>query len=535
MVERSERRWVVYFALAVLILTTLPTLIGFWTQGDQWRFTGFVFGAEDGNSYIAKMLGGSTGDWLFKTPYTAYPQNGVIAFLPYILLGKLAAPPAQHDQLVFLFQLFRWAGGFMVILATYDFASLFIHRVGYRRLATALVTLGGGLGWLAPLGLSGLWQGRIPLEFYSPETFGFLSVMGLPHLEVARAGLLWGLRCYLTNVEPFSWKRAVKGGFWWLALGFFQPLTVVIGWAVIGIHALVVIIWKNFRNFRLQQILRRQPEGKWILTGLVMVLISAPMAIYTVISFSTDPFLRQWTDQNLILSPPVSDYMLAFLLVLPFVIIGLVDTFRKKDWNAMLLALWVILFPILAYAPYNLQRRLPEGVWVAMVILGCMVFETRLVKYRKTIMAWVAAGFLATIIFFTGALFTVMSPSSPLFIPKAETDAFQYLGRVVAKSDVLLADFRISNELPAWIPVRVIVGLGPESIQAASLTPRIDDFFSSTGADEARQALLSEFGVKFVVFGPDEQKVQNWQPDQSTFLKLAYQNASYKVYRVNNP
>ena len=535
MVERGERRWLVYFALAVLIVTTLPYLIGYWAQGEQWRFTGFVFGADDGNSYIAKMLGGATGDWLFRTPYTAYPQNGVIAFLPYVLLGKLAAPPALHDQLVFLFQLFRWVGGFLVIFATYDFTAVFIRKVQYRWLATALITLGGGLGWLAPLGLAGLWQGRIPLEFYSPETFGFLSIMGLPHLEVARACLLWGMRSYLTNGDNYSWRKAVGGGLWWLALGFFQPLTVVIGWAVIGLHALVVTVWKNYRNFRLVQILQQHSEGKWIISGVVMILISAPIVVYTFISFSVDPFLKQWTDQNLILSPPVGDYLLAFITVLPLAIAGIVTVFRRKDWNASLLALWVIAIPILAYVPYNLQRRLPEGTWVALIVLSVMVIENHLAKYRKTVTVWAAMGFLATIMFFVGAIFTVATPNSPLFIPKAEEDAFQFLNGVVQKSDVVLANFRISNELPAWTPVRIIVGHGPESINATNLTPQIDGFFTRSGGDKDRLALVNQFRVKFVVFGPDEQTAQSWEPSGTGLVRLIYQNPSYKIYRTTIP
>jgi len=79
-------------------VTMLPYLLGYASQGDAWRFTGFVFGVEDGNSYIAKMLSGSAGAWLFRTPYTPEAQRGVLAFLPYILLGKLASPPGLHEQ-----------------------------------------------------------------------------------------------------------------------------------------------------------------------------------------------------------------------------------------------------------------------------------------------------------------------------------------------------------------------------------------------------------------------------------------------------
>jgi hypothetical protein len=534
MVERCEKRWIWAFALMTLALTSLPYLIGYWAQGNNYQFLGFIFGVDDGNSYIAKMLAGATGDWLFRSPYTAYPQSGAFSFFPYLLLGKLSAPPGQHDQLVFLYQLFRWAGGFLVILATYDFVALFIQRKNYRRLATAMVTLGGGMGWLFALGLSGLWQERIPLEFYSPETFGFLSVLGLPHLEVARACLLWGLRAYLLNTREFSFRRAVNGGLLWLIMGFFQPLTVVTGWAILGLHVVVVSISRNIKDFHPFKIIASS-ECTRILTAVGMVVISAPIVFYTLIAFNTDPFLKNWTSQNRILSPPILDYLLAFLNILPFSIAGIVMVFRKKEWDACLPALWVLIFPLLAYAPYNLQRRLPEGTWVALVILAFIVIENQLARFQKPIRAWAGLAFFSTIIFFVGAVFTVVVPKSPLFVSQNEKNAFSALGELAQKDDVVLADFRISNELPAWLPVRTVVGHGPESIHASQLTAQVDSFLSTSGQDSERLDLIREFNIKYIVLGPEEQGGSYWKPGGSDFIELVYQDVDFKIYRVQIP
>jgi hypothetical protein len=192
----SERKWVNLFSLGFLVLTTLPYLMGFGLQGEQWRFTGYFLGVGDGNSYIAKMLSGTEGAWLFRTPYTAFPQNGFLAFFPYLLLGKLVAAPGEHEQLVALFQIFRWGGGWLMVYGSYRFFSFFFDAVAPRRLCTLLAVLGGGMGWLALAGLQGIWGDRIPLEFYSPETFGFLSFFTLPHLSAARGLLLLGLVRY---------------------------------------------------------------------------------------------------------------------------------------------------------------------------------------------------------------------------------------------------------------------------------------------------------------------------------------------------
>ncbi|HLB64945.1 MAG TPA: hypothetical protein VJJ46_08895, partial [Anaerolineales bacterium] len=179
---RAERRWCLLYSAVLVVLTGMPYLLGYFAQSEAWVFSGFVFGVEDGNSYIAKMLSASQGAWLFRTPYTTSDQRGIIAFLPYILLGKLAQGEAIREQLVALFHAFRSAAIFLEVWAVYRFAALFIAEGPWRRWATILATAGGGLGWaLVALG-QGSWLGSLPLDLHSPESFGFLAIYGLPHL-----------------------------------------------------------------------------------------------------------------------------------------------------------------------------------------------------------------------------------------------------------------------------------------------------------------------------------------------------------------
>ena len=125
----SERKWVWMYGFVLAAVCTIPYVIGFAREGTEWAFSGFVFGVEDGNSYIAKMLLGANGDWLFRTPYTTQLQSGELIFLPYLLLGKLAQPPALHLQLVAIFQLFRFIATPLTIFAIYRFSTLFLSSV----------------------------------------------------------------------------------------------------------------------------------------------------------------------------------------------------------------------------------------------------------------------------------------------------------------------------------------------------------------------------------------------------------------------
>lgn len=531
MVTREERKWVFGFIVVVLIVTTIPYLVGFFNQDQNWIFSGFVFGVEDGNSYIAKMLSGSSGNWLFKTPYTAEEQRGALAFLPYLLLGKLTAPPGQHEQLVFWFQFFRWVSVFLLGFAIYDFLAIYLSEVIHRKLGLVLSLLGGGLGFLFLFGAK--WGGYegLPLEFYSPETFGFLSILGLPHLATARALLFFGIVQYLRRT-PEAGKRRVAlqiGGLWTL-LGLMQPLTVLIGWIVLAVSLVFEVLFSR-KLISDRPILQEGFIREKAALIFWVILFSSPIPIYSLIAFNTDPFLREWTNQNLILSPPLWDYILAFILILPFAVGGGISLFQKNFAKAALVLGWATLFPVLAYAPYNLQRRLPEGIWVVLCVLAVSVFESKTKQQWLRYKPVLFVGLLSTLLVFSGSLFTVLNPGPPLFRPTREISAYLFLSERI-DGDVVLANYDISNALPAWAYGRTLIGHGPESINLESVQPKVENYLSGSLSDAQSRALLKTYSVQYVMIGPAE---DDFPPGNPFYLDQIFDNGPYKIYRVNLP
>ncbi len=528
MKTRTEKKWLLLYSLAVLIITTIPYVMGFAMQGNEWRYTGFVFGVEDGNSYIAKMLSGAYGAWLFKTPYTGYPQQGFFGFLPYLILGKISLRVVQHTSLVFLFHLFRWLGGVLMIVATYDFASIFIADIRYRRWTTVLATVGGGAGWLAVLGLGNLWSERMPLSFYSPESFGFLSIYGLPHLACARAMLLWGLARYLTNRDR-SWRAGLTASGLWLVLSLMQPITVVVGGALIGWHLLLT----GTRALLLRVDVLKTRWQEQFEFAVKMAILPAPVVIYTAWAFMSNPFLSQWSTQNIIKSPPFGDYLLAYGGMLVLAVAGFPAVLKKENQNVWLFLLgWVALFPVLAYLPFGVQRRLPEGVWVAISVLGVSSLTELPNWLRKTGSVFLGVSILPALILVTGGITAVMTISTPLYRPVKEIDAFEWLRANGEPGDVVLAAYDTANSLPAWTPMRSLVGHGPESIRLKEINARVDAFYSSDTSDAERLKLIEEFEVDYVIQGPDERELGGWDPEIAPYLLLVFENLGYKAFTV---
>jgi hypothetical protein len=530
-------RWVFVFAALVMLVTSIPYLFGFTVQGDAWRFTGFVFGVDDGNTYIAKMVSGAYGAWLFRTPYSPYPQGGILAFLPYLLAGKLAQPPGLHDQLVAIYHLFRLTAGFIAILATYHFIQLFIVEPYWQRFALVLATLGGGLGWIFLLSGNGTWLGSPPLEYYSPESFGFLSLYGIPHLSLARALLLWGLVLYLRRVsnsppQGSNIKTGLTTGSIWLGLGLVQPLDVIIGWAVIGCHLSALFIQRLYINIK-KRPTETPPVAEYAWRGSITILVSSPFVIYNVLASSLDPFFKAWTAQNSILSPHPAHYLVAYGLVLLYVAFAIKALNLGREWKFWLPLIWVILVPVLVYAPYNLQRRLAEGVWVPLVVLAVVGLE-RNPSSRRTLRHFsLYLLFPSTVLLLVGGVTSLLKPGSPFFRPTEEVAAFQYLGTRATPGSIVLSSFGTGNALPAWAPVRVVIGHGPESIGLAELAPRVASFFQSETDDAERLALLEEFGITHVFWGPREQELGDWSPETASYLHLAYTQGDYHIYQVS--
>jgi hypothetical protein len=558
--KTGEIRWVWVYALLIMGITTIPYLIGYHQQGDQYQFSGFVFAVEDGNSYIAKMLSGEAGAWLFSTPYSTFPQSGLLIYLPYTILGKLASPPAVHEQLTVLFHLFRIVAGVLVIFATYDFISQFVERVIYRRLGLILITIGGGLGWvLILLGRDNLF-GSLPLEFYSPESFGFLALYGLPHLALARALFLWGLvflikdsnldkpggikppaqsgelnvRSIFRDQLPDAIRPGFLIGLLWLGAGIAQPIMVGLAWLLIAAYLVV----RAIHLYIFKGSLHSDSWSGWarsvIISG-VAVIISSPIILYIGYAALTNPFFALWAGQNIIRSPHPIHYLLAYILVLPLAILGIWAGLKINSRTSWLVVVWFLLFPILAYAPSDIQRRFPEGLWVAtgtLAMLGIEELARRTSRKQSWVYVPVILALPSTVLLLVGGILATLNIRQPIYLPSDQITAFENLAEISTAGDVVLAAYETGNALPAWIPLRVVIGHGPESVYLEEMKSKVESFYSIEGSDRGRREIIDDLKIRFVFWGPTERALGGWNPETSALLTQVDHVGDYEVFQV---
>lgn len=523
---REERRWCFLLSVLLMVLTSIPYVVGFQAQRGAWAFTGFVFGVGDGNSYIAKMLQGEAGAWLFQTPYSSQDSPGILAFLPYLVLGKLAQGAELHTQLVVLFHLTRLALIPVLVLAVYRFSAVFLAEPTWRRWATALAVAGGGLGWL--LALTGNIQvfDSLPLDFYSPESFGFLALYGLPHLLLARALLLLALTAYLETRQGL--RSGLIAGVLLLCLGLVQPLTVLSAYAALGSHLLVLLILKMAGRSTISL-------GPWMRSAGLATAISLPLVAYYVVGSLSVPAFQQWAAQNVLPSPSPIHYLIAYALVLIPAIMGARDLIRSEGSLGWFLPAWLVALILLAYAPLTVQRRLIEGAWVALSILAARGLRTIPIETRnRRLLAGglLAASLLTSILLLGGGLWQALHPFVPLYRPAEEVAAFEWIAEHAPAGAIVLASFDTGNALPAWAPVRSVIGHGPETANLAELQPEVERFFAGALSATAADRFLREQRVSFVLRGPLERELGDWVSLPSDRLHEVYDAAGYVIYAI---
>ena len=122
--SRSEWRSVLLLALVVVVITTAPYCWRGRSREDDWHFSGFLFGVEDGNSYLGKMRLGARGVWDFFLFYTPEAHDSVpLVFLPYILPGQIVGhlfadtDPALTPALIVTYHVMRVVFDALLIVA----------------------------------------------------------------------------------------------------------------------------------------------------------------------------------------------------------------------------------------------------------------------------------------------------------------------------------------------------------------------------------------------------------------------------------
>jgi len=517
-VTRAEFRWVLIASLFVLVFASLPTIYAWALADADHVFTGFVYNAEDGNSYIAKMRLGARGEWLFHIFYTPEPHQPALAFPFHILLGKLGA--GLGLSMVLTYHLARVLLGLCLLLTVYAFVAHFTADVTTRRLAWALVAVGSGLGWVLTLLGATHWLGYLPLDFYVPEAYLFLVLYNLPHLAAAEALLLWAFLWVLRALHGSGLRWCFYAALAAFFMAWIVPFYAGVLAAALGAYLLGLFLRR-----------RRFPWREMGLTALAGLGALPPVA-YNAWVFATNPAFATWAAQNLILSPHPLHYLLGFALLLVPAVRGAIRVTRNGNEQWLLPVAWVLVVPVLLYLPFNLQRRMVAAVQVPLALLASVGLIAWSARKRWLRAAFVAFASLSNLLLVLGNLGPIQQRTPPIFRPGSEVAALEWLADHSDPGETVLASSEVGNVIPVWTDLRVFAGHGPETLYNADKQSALRRFFDPEADNAWRQSLLHDYRLDYLFYGPDEQALGGWDPAEAAYLTPIYGNREYAIYRI---
>lgn len=498
--SRAERCWLAIAIALTLIVVNLPYLLGALRPGDA-PFSGVVMATADMYSYFAKMRVGAGGSLLYHNAYAVEPHRATALFQPYLLLGRLAAGRAGArvpiGRLALAFHLARVALSVPYLLLLYHTVALFLAGPRRRRIAWLLAVYGSGLAWVAVLVSGNPMVFGGPLELYVGEVTGFLALMTLPHILLARAAMLGGLLLLVRAVESGRAWRAGLAGACWLLMADAVPFYLIGAAGLVG--AWMLFRWQQRRAFPL----------RLMLYGMLAGLPGGAFAVLNLILMAGDPVYAAWSAQNSLPLPPVLSLLSSFGLQAAIAAPAAVAVLRRRMPRADLLVGWALAALLLMATPVPYRLRLVEGLFVPLSVLVVIGFSAALQR-ASWLAQRAAAVVLAALLLPScglvvgGAAAVALNGWEPATRDAATADVLECLRRQSPPGAVVLSAEPTGGMLPAAAPVRAVLGHGFETPDHDRKAAEVAAFYGSGMTDAGRIALLDRYDVRYVVLGPAE-------------------------------
>jgi hypothetical protein len=421
----------------------------------------------------------------------------------------------------------------MFLVVLYLLISLFVEDVTMRRLAWALIVLGGGLGWLMLL-LSGeaLPYGSAPLDLYVGEANTIVPLLAYPHALLARAALLGGV-CSLARADDRAdWRWVGAAGACWLVATLGVPFDILVAGAIVG-------GWIGAR-----WLLTRRFPRTLTLMGLAAGVPGSALSVITLAMIGADPTYASWADQNRLPLPHVLHLLSAFGFQTGLAIPAVVALWREKAPRAELLIGWAVVSPLLTLIPLPFQLRLIEGFTIPVGILAILGLH-RLSAGRARLAA-------------TIALFALVLPTSLFLVAGGTASALGGFGRLnrdqfavlewlrtsADRGSVVLSSGETGVMIPAAAPLRAVLGHGFETPDYTEVKTFVASFYQGETERDETLAWLAAHHVRYVVVGPDEARLAGSDADASKVslslidalpLRLVFASGRYLVFELESP
>jgi len=390
--------------------------------------------------------------------------------------------------------------------------------------ATLLTTFGSGLGWLAiPFGIQAS-------DLSIPESIPFLSAYANPHFPFAAAVMLGAVLSIFKRER--IWLRSIAAFACGTLLGVVLPFSMVSLAIGVGIWQVLEGLqegWGGLIGF-----FRKQRTH--LIPFFALLGGALPWVTYDLWLSRSHPTLSIWNAQNITLSPPITDYVIGYGLILILAILGIMKTGLQDRPRDRLLLAWALSNMILLYMPFNFQRRLTLGLFfplAGLAVLGLERIVGRREKYRAALILLLILSVPSSLIVIGAGLSGVQKQDPSVIHLPGELEAYTWLDENSPPGALVLASPDIGNRLPAFADVRVLYGHPFETPYAESQKSLVESLYAWEGSIAGAIDFIDQLNLDYVFLGERERVLG--QPEWIMELPLVFTLQGVEIYEVDSP
>ncbi len=543
-IEKDEWRFVGTVIVFVLVITSLPYLYAYISTPPDKHFMGIMLDVPDHVQYFSWMRELTTAN-VIPNKLTPEANDPIFFNLLWWLLARVSKPLGLG--FAGALQIMRFTATVVFLILAYRLcARLFADRQ-MRRTAFLVATFTSGFGWVLVLLKYTVAKGELlfPLDLFVAEGNTILGILGYPHF-IAAAAYIFVFDLILQGEEKGQLRYAVAAGLFALFLGWQHTYDLISVYGALGAYAgLRLLRDRKFPTYLF-----------W--TGLIVGLVSAWPALYSVFITSANPLWQEYLAQfsnagvytpNLLHLPVLlgAAFLLAVFTTIkdnPFKLQGVSN-------DELFINAWFLITFVLVYLPVDYQIHLLNGWQIPIAILATKGLFQYVVPWVERIgqqrgKTWTRANIQrgASIVLLLAILptnvylllwrFTELSRHTyPYYYHTDEMEAFSWLEDNANPDDVVLSSLTTGQYIPAWAGTHAFLAHWAATLDYFNKTDMVTAFFTPETTPAARQEILQTYGVDYVLIGPAERALGEIAVDEMPFIQPVFTSPLVDIYEVS--
>lgn len=443
-------KWPLYtITLLFLILNNLNHIIGFyWSQIKNTSYTAMpAINTGDYYVYLSYIEQGRNGQIMMSNLYNHLEQTRLMFSPLWYLIGQSSI--LFHTSNIVSYFIFRLIFSIIFIfILFYLIKKIFPNKKNpYWILIFSLLANGWGAifnPWLKNFGSSAT-------NLWIPESNIYNTLTQSPLLIFSQILLLLIFILFIKSWEEKNIKYIILANICYLTLIVTHPFDLVIVF-------IILTVWSSF--------IYLMEKNKKIIYYYLGILPGLILGSSYYVWLLQDPVMKQFRQQNELLSPNFILYIFGFGLILFLSLVGILyiikNKFYKNNYIALIL-LWGILGFIMVYLPLDFSRRLSNGWHIPLVILSAVAL---IHVYKKIHTFWKISFILIIFInvsfdtwyMTVDSLYKLKIYNSAYFFNKDRLQIFQKIKNLPIENKIILSRANDAGFLPAFTGKKVYLG-----------------------------------------------------------------------------